>query len=133
MVLARPFRRAAEDRRSLRARGSRVQVGDGPGGPPTGGFGSVWTTASDGSVWRVDARTGRVRAIVRVGGLPFGLAVGAGAVWVANQDDGSISRIDPATDEVVTKIPTGFHPEWLAADDRFVWVGLSSTRWSFQD
>ena len=94
------------------ARASRSATG--PGGPPTGGFGSIWTTAADGTVWRVEAKTGRVRAIVRVGGLPFGLAVGEGAVWVANHEDGTVSRIDPRTERIVATIETGFFPEWLA-------------------
>ena len=114
-------------------RSERIRVGDGPGGPPTMGFGSIWTTSTEGTVWRVDAATGKVRAIVRVGGLPFGVAVGAGAVWVANHDDGTVARIDPATDRVVATIRTGFFPEWLAADDRYVWVGLSRSRWSLAD
>ena len=114
-------------------RGARVPVGEGPGGPPTSGFGSIWTTSSEGTVWRVDAVTGRARAIVRVGELPFGLAIGAGAVWVANHDDGTVDRIDPRTDQVVATIATGFFPEWLAADDRYVWVGLSSSRWSLAE
>ena len=114
-------------------RSARIRVGDGPGGPPTMGFGSIWTTSTEGTVWRVDAATGKVRAIVRVGGLPFGVAVGAGAVWVANDDDGSIARIDPATDRVVATIRTGYFPEWLAADDRYVWVGLSRSRWGLAD
>lgn len=114
-------------------RGARVRVGDGPGGPPTGGFASVWTTSAEGTVWRVDAATGKVRATVRVGELPFGVAIGAASVWVANHDDGTVARIDPRTDQVVATIATGFFPEWLAADDRYVWVGLSSSRWNFAD
>jgi DNA-binding SARP family transcriptional activator/streptogramin lyase len=111
---------------------SRVRVGSGPGGPPTPGFGSIWVSTADGTVWRVDLATRKPVAIVQVGGEPFGLAVGAGSVWVANQN-GSVARIDPTTDQVVATVETGFFPQWLAADGRYVWVGLSASRWDFVD
>jgi DNA-binding SARP family transcriptional activator/streptogramin lyase len=112
-------------------RTSRVSVGEGPGGPPTGRFGSIWTTDADGRLWRVDTDTGRVRSIVRLGRPVFGLAVGAGSVWVAGHDDGTVQRVDPASERVVATVETGFFPQWLAADDRYVWVGLSSAKWGF--
>lgn len=62
------------------------------------GFGAVWVmNQGDGSVSRVDARTGDVEQIP-VTGEPIGggdLTVGAGAVWL--RTDSSVVRIDPRT------------------------------------
>ena len=60
------------------------------------GFGSLWVgTPERAAVTRIDAWTGRVVSTIAVGPDPRGVAVGAGAVWVA-ADDG-LWRIDPRT------------------------------------
>lgn len=47
------------------------------------GPGSVWITDSlGGTISRVDPRTNRVVATIRVGNSPNGIAVGEGYVWV---------------------------------------------------
>ena len=43
----------------------------------------------------LDPRSGTPLARIPVGNGPSGVAVGAGAVWVANRSDGTVSRIDP--------------------------------------
>jgi hypothetical protein len=43
---------------------------------------------------RVDARTGRIVARLRVGGYPVRLAIGFGSVWVRD-DTGRVLRIRP--------------------------------------
>jgi hypothetical protein len=43
---------------------------------------------------RVDERTGRVVARLRVGGYPVRLGVGFGSVWVRD-DTGRVLRINP--------------------------------------
>ena len=48
---------------------------------------------------------------IDVGGDPSGIAVGGGAVWVANSFDGTVSRIDPQTNRVVQTIPVGVTPD----------------------
>ena len=112
---------------------SRIRVGSGPGGPPTPGFGSVWVSTADDTLWRIRTATQKPIAIVHVGANPFGVAVGSGSVWVSNHQSGTISRVDPTTDSVVATIKTGYFPQWLAADERYVWVGISSTRWRLGD
>jgi len=57
----------------------------------TDGSGSVTVLAD--SVAVVDPETGKVVADVPIGGRPIGIAVGGGAVWVANADDQTVSRI----------------------------------------
>ena len=57
-----------------------------------------------------------------MGSAPGGIAVGAGAVWVANTLDGSVSRIDPETNAVVETEPNIVTPTDIAAGFGFVWV-----------
>ena len=62
------------------------------------GDGAVWARDPDGSVARIDERTGRVVARVPVpGGLNL-LAAGDAGVWVS--DDSTVARIDPATNRL---------------------------------
>jgi YVTN family beta-propeller protein len=62
-----------------------IQVGDSPSAVAVG-EGAVWVAnAGDGTVSRINTRTGLVTKTIRVGGRPAGLAVGAGEVWVAVQ------------------------------------------------
>jgi class 3 adenylate cyclase/streptogramin lyase len=76
------------------------------------------------SVAVVDAKTNQLVADVHVGARPVAVAVGDGAVWVANSSDGTVSRIDPRTRAVVrtignlggdvSDIATGFGAVWIA-------------------
>jgi len=59
---------------------------------------------------------------------PSDLAVGAGAVWLAN-DDGTLSRLDNRTAALVKTIPLGRYPRTaypvdLATGAGVVWVAL---------
>jgi DNA-binding beta-propeller fold protein YncE len=85
------------------------------------GFGSVWV-ADDGErkVLRVDPHREEIMRTYDVGGSPFGVAVGAGAVWVAS-DDGTVLRIDPKTDEV-TVVHIGAAPRVVDVGAGEVWV-----------
>ena len=74
------------------------------------GFGAVWVmNQGDGSVTRVDARSGKAEQIA-VTGLRIGggdLTVGAGGVWL--RTDSSVARIDPRTLKVthLIELPPG--------------------------
>jgi YVTN family beta-propeller protein len=61
-------------------------------------------------------------APVPVGRGAAGVAVGAGAVWVANAIDGTVSRIDPGTRRMIGTIEVGGVPHELSVDQRGVWV-----------
>ena len=74
-----------------------------------------------GSTWR---RGGRPDDPGR--STPSGIAVGAGAVWVANNFGGTVSRIDPKTDTVVDTIHVGNGPSGVAVGYGSVWVTNSS-------
>jgi class 3 adenylate cyclase len=77
-------------------------------GPLAAGLGSVWIVDNVSSqIWQVDpgSPTGRTApSIVRsipLSGAPLGVAVGAGAVWVATAD-GDVNRIEPTSGRVTT-------------------------------
>jgi peptide/nickel transport system substrate-binding protein len=58
-----------------------------------------------------------------VGNGPTGVALGAGAVWVANNTDGSVSRIDPRDLSVTTtRIAPGAGTYGVAVQGPDVWV-----------
>jgi virginiamycin B lyase len=63
---------------------------------------------------------------IGVGDAPSAVAIGTGAVWVANTGDGTLARIDPATNEVVETIEIGNAPAGIAVADGFVWVTVQS-------
>jgi YVTN family beta-propeller protein len=94
--------------------------------PPSGVLGhlQVIQPATPGTVTRIDPRTNAVTATISVGRYSNSIAVGAGAVWVANRDDGTLSRIDPSTNRVVATIHVGGQPESVAVGGGAVWVAV---------
>jgi YVTN family beta-propeller protein len=47
---------------------------------------------------------------IPVGRQPSAMAVGHGALWVANQGDDTVSRADPLTNRVVATVPLASEP-----------------------
>jgi YVTN family beta-propeller protein len=64
----------------------------------------------------------RVSDPVPIGSRPFGVAVGAGGVWVANFNEDAIKRVDPDTRRPGRAIPVGDGPFWTAVGGGAVWV-----------
>jgi len=80
------------------------------------------------TAWMIDARLGRVVAVIPLGHEPVDLDVDGQTVWTAN-DDGTVSRIDAKTGTSVKTIPLGKDPRnadpvQLAAGHGAVWVGV---------
>jgi serine/threonine protein kinase len=59
-----------------------------------------------------------------VGDGPDGIAVGAGATWVAASRDGTLTRIDSQTGET-TKVDVGANPDSVIVAHDEVWVSLT--------
>ena len=59
---------------------------------------------------------------IELPGASLSVAVGEGAVWVANFEDSSVLRIDPRSLEVVAEIPVGLGPFSVATGEGAVWV-----------
>jgi YVTN family beta-propeller protein len=83
---------------------------------------AVWVlTPPVNSVARIDPAANEVVATIPVGRAPSGLAVGAGAVWVA-LPGGGLGRIDPGSNEA-TLVPVARCCDGeLAAGDGALWV-----------
>ena len=66
--------------------------------------GSSAVAVTPDSVAALDARSGKVRADIPIGGSPIAIALGAGSAWVADGDHTTVSRIDVRTKE---RLPIG--------------------------
>jgi DNA-binding beta-propeller fold protein YncE len=105
------------------------------------GFGSVWVASvghwrkgkggiliplERGTVTRVDARTDRRVAAIRVALGPSAIAAGAGAIWALSARwRGSadvVTRIDPARNRVAATIGVPHGSVAIAAGRRYVWA-----------
>ncbi len=85
---------------------------------------AAWIANSgDGTVTRLDRKTGEEIGTTKVGRDPRQLAFGLGFVWVTNNDDNTVTRLDPATGRVVgSPIPVGGSPLGIAAGAGAIWV-----------
>jgi YVTN family beta-propeller protein len=64
-----------------------------------------------------------VTRVIGVGDGPYRVAVGGGAVWVANRNDSTLTRIDPETNRAVgSPVEVGSNPFAIAVNGRRVWV-----------
>jgi YVTN family beta-propeller protein len=90
---------------------------------------TVWAAYSDSTVVRVDTSGGRSRISARgyAGYTPAGIAVGMGAVWVANYNANTVSRLDPSSLDSAGPHPinVGKGPIGLAVGGGAVWVADS--------
>jgi YVTN family beta-propeller protein len=73
------------------------------------------------SAVRIDPRSGHVSTATVVGRLPEAVALGAGAVWIANRGDDTISRLD-RSGRVSAVVPLDAQPTALAFADGLLWA-----------
>jgi virginiamycin B lyase len=93
------------------------------------GAGSIWLlTDRKGVMSRVDPKTNRVVARIKVAPHSYAAVFGFDAVWISRTGlkgapgPGSVQRIDPATNKVIATIPVGPVPRFLAAGEGGVWT-----------
>ncbi len=91
------------------------------------GGGGLWeSSASNGSLRRIDLSTLRVGGGILVGRGPAGVTVAGGLVWVANSRAGTVSTVDTTTQVVVgEQIAVGSRPGGIDAGTSTVWVALT--------
>lgn len=95
-------------------------------GPACGGMatfdGSVWIASAcdQAKVTRIDVRTARVTAVIRVPGVAVDVAGGFGSIWVTTLR-GMLLRIDPKTNRIAAKLRLG-DAVWMTTGGGFVWV-----------
>lgn len=102
--------------------------GSSPAGIAIGPAGSVWATATQGLLVRLDARTGAMRIFRAPHPDDYGVAVaGDGVVWVGLASGAAVYSFDPATAAFAGhRLPAESNPWWVAAGPAHVWVALSS-------
>ena len=87
------------------------------------GDGDVWVVDDRGELVEIDARTNRVSNRIEVAAASLTvLAVGAGAVWVADPVGGSVWRIDPEPEPILRSIPLGVGVAGIAFGEGAVWA-----------
>lgn len=74
------------------------------------------------SLGRIDVAAKRLTGSVSVGRGPVAIAIGHGAIWVANRDDRTVTRVDAKSLHVVRTIAVDGHPTSLAVAPRGIWV-----------
>jgi DNA-binding beta-propeller fold protein YncE len=109
------------------ARGEPLHVPFGSASAVVVHGGYVWATSDpgskkDGSIVRIDAKTGRVVARRTVERRAVDLAFAGGAVWVALQRTGAVVRLDPASLKELGRVQLGVGISRLAADGATLWV-----------
>jgi len=86
------------------------------------GNGGGSANVSPNSVAIIDPASNDVVDVVsNVGGRPWAITYGEGAVWVANYDERSLARIDPST-RLVQRTPLELTPTGLAVGAGSVWI-----------
>jgi serine/threonine protein kinase len=84
---------------------------------------AVWIAIDHpNSVWRLDTRTGKVLATIKLGFSPADIAVGETGVWITNPLSDSVVRVNPSTDQVAETFRVGRTPEHLAVGAGSVWT-----------
>lgn len=109
-----------------------IPVGEDPAGVAVGEDGGVWViNQGDSTVSRIDPAGGEVSSTKSTLGIPTGVAVGDGAVWITNgfggpNGTGQVVRLDLADESVEPAFASGnakaivvaFDSIWLADTDR---------------
>jgi DNA-binding SARP family transcriptional activator len=84
---------------------------------------SVWIAVGPYHLVRIDPTTNEPSAIIDVGHVPVGVALGAEALWVVTTAQRAL-RIEPQTNTVTAEVPIG-EPVALSVGKQAVWVSDS--------
>ena len=75
----------------------------------------------------IDPAANTVTGVVPVGADPVAVAVGDGALWVADGGDQTVTRVDPVHRAVTGTFRTGGIPTAVTVDRRTVWIANGTT------
>jgi ABC-type transport system substrate-binding protein len=84
------------------------------------------TVPLEDRVKRIDPATNAIAEVVRVGGGPAAVALGAAALWVASHRAGTVTRIDPRQASITAMIRLGDSPQGIAVAGGVVWVTVQA-------
>ena len=92
------------------------------------GAGGLWvSSATTGTVRRIDLSGVKPGAPIAVGRGPAGVTVAHGLVWVANSRSGTVSKVDPSTHAVVgDPVEVGGRPGGIDSGTGLVWVASAA-------
>ena len=92
------------------------------------GQGGLWvSSASTGSVRRIDLNSFRIDSPIPVGRGPAGVTVAHGLVWVANSRSNTVTKADPSIHAVIgDPIEVGARPGGIDAGNTTVWVASAA-------
>lgn len=92
------------------------------------GAGGLWvSSASGGTVSRIDLSSLERTPAIPVGRNPAGITVAQGLVWVADSRSGTVTRVNPFTRNVAgTPIDVGGRPGGIDAGTSAVWVASAA-------
>lgn len=82
----------------------------------------VWVTLDDGRLVVIDRRKLTIERTLEVGRSASGVALGAGAVWVADGLDGTVYRVRAQSVQLTATIRVGRDPGGVAFGAGSVWV-----------
>ena len=106
-----------------RGRRTAMVALDGPVIAVATGLGSLWALDSRSTLYRLDARTARVKRRISLGAnAAYNIWIGGGSVWVADDQGGSVLRVSPATNRVVAHIAVGDGPADMVFAGSSGWV-----------
>jgi YVTN family beta-propeller protein len=88
------------------------------------GFGRLWV-ATEHELLAYDPATDRLARPFRIEVWPSALAVGAGAVWIADYDHGLVEEVDPSSGADLGTTHVGDGPAAIGVGDGAVWVANS--------
>jgi peptide/nickel transport system substrate-binding protein len=94
----------------------------------SGDRGRTVTAIDANSLGLIDMTSNLAVGQVALGVRSGQVAVGEGAVWVANAEQGTVTRVDPAARRVVQSIPVGREPSGVVAGGGAVWVATGGDR-----
>lgn len=95
----------------------------GPEGSIAVGAGSVWLiTDKQGSLVRIDPKSGSILLTVQVPPGSYNPVFSDGRIWVTRAEGSEATSVDASTGKVLQHFSTGLHPRFLTAGAGAVWT-----------
>jgi streptogramin lyase len=87
------------------------------------GLGSIWALDSGGTLYRLNAKRGKVAKRISLGvAAAYNIWIGGGSAWVADDQGAAVVRVSPRSNRVVARIAAGDGPSSMAFDGAVAWV-----------
>jgi streptogramin lyase len=106
----------------------KVDLGASPALQIAIGEDDLWATLLTHRARRVEASSGTPTAAFYSGTFALGVALGAGAVWLAGHDVGTLWKLDPVTGSLQTSSRVGDDAHGVAVGAGAVWVASTHDR-----